>query len=103
MSNTSDLQPIAAGTGRQLIVRGKAELQLPVSSAVWTSDEFTSYQLNARCQDFITRYYGRSLTIPDDPNIIHVNRKLLRLAFEVSFSTLIPSPSVIIHDRPELC
>ncbi|RMZ37009.1 C6 finger domain protein [Aspergillus flavus] len=99
MSNISDLQPIAAGTGRQLIVRGKAELQPPVSSAVWTSDEFTSYQLNARCQDFITRYYGRSLAIPDDPNIIHVNRKLLRLAFEHSFLMHASLAVALTYDR----
>lgn len=79
MSNTPDLQPIAAGTGRALI-------QPPIDSAVWTADESTSYQLNARCQDFITRYLGRSLgtTTPDDPNMIRVNRMLLRLAFAVS-------------------
>jgi hypothetical protein len=93
MSNIPDLQPIAADTGRPLVVRGKADLQPPVASAVWTSDESTSYQLNAKCQDFITRYLGRSLITPDDPNMIHVNRKLLRLAFAVSIITLILSPS----------
>lgn len=79
MSNIPDLQPIAAGAGRALV-------RPPIDSAVWTADESTSYQLNARCQDFITRYLGRSLgtTIPDDPNMICVNRKLLRLAFAVS-------------------
>lgn len=85
-SNTPDLQPVAADTGRPLVVvtRGNAGLQRPVASAVWTSDEATSYQLNAKCQDFITRYFGRSLITPDDPNMIHVNRKLLKLAFAVS-------------------
>ncbi|KAI0399319.1 hypothetical protein F4802DRAFT_53868 [Xylaria palmicola] len=81
MSNIPDLQPIAADRGRLLAAQGKAELQPPVSSAVWTSDESTSYQLNARCQAFITRYLGRSLSTPDDPNMIQVNRKLLELAF----------------------
>ncbi|GFF35108.1 predicted protein [Aspergillus udagawae] len=85
MSNVPDLQPIAADTGRPLVVRGKAELQAPVASAVWMSDEFTFYQLNAKCQDFITRYLGRSLITPDDPNMIHINRRLLRLAFAYPF------------------
>jgi hypothetical protein len=93
MSNVPDLQPIAADTGRRLVVRGKAELQAPVASAVWTADESISYQLNAKCQDFITRYLGRSLITPDDPNMIHVNRRLLRLAFAVSIISLILSPS----------
>lgn len=92
MSNIPDLQPIAAETGRRLAVRGATELQPPVTSAVWTADESTSYQLNAKCQEFITRYLGRSLITPDDPNMIHVNRELLRLAFAVSFIIWILSP-----------
>lgn len=84
MSNIPDLQPIAADTGRPLAVRGTAKLQPPVTSAVWTADESTSYQLNAKCQEFITRYLGQSLITPDDPNMIHVNRELLKLAFAVS-------------------
>ncbi|KAB8208696.1 hypothetical protein BDV34DRAFT_46084 [Aspergillus parasiticus] len=99
MSNISDLQPIAAGTGRQLVVRGKANLQPPVSSVVWTSDEFTSFHLNARCQDFITRYYGRSITTPDDPHIIHVNRKLLRLAFEHPYLMHASLAVALTYDR----
>jgi len=85
MSNIPDLQPVAADTARPLVVRGKAELQPPLTNAVWTSDASTSYQLNAKCQDFITRYLGRSLITPDDPKMIQVNRKLLKLAFAVSF------------------
>ncbi|KAL4889329.1 hypothetical protein BDV59DRAFT_210379 [Aspergillus ambiguus] len=85
MSNVPDLQPVGAGTGRPLVVRKKADLQPPVASAVWTADESTSYQLNAKCQDFITRYLGRSLMTPDDPNMVHVNRKLLGLAFTHPF------------------
>ncbi|KAI9043962.1 uncharacterized protein KD926_002341 [Aspergillus affinis] len=82
MSNVPDLQPIAAGDkGRQLIARGKSQFQPPVASAVWTSDESTCYQLNAKCQDFITRYLGESLIAPDDLNMRYVNRRLLRLAF----------------------
>lgn len=86
MFNVPDLQPIAADTGKSLVVEvlGKADLQPPVASPVWISDESTFYQLNAKCQDFITRYLGRSLITPDDPNMILVNRKLLRLAFAVS-------------------
>lgn len=90
MWNIPDLQPITAGTRRSLVVKP------PVTSAVWTSDESTSYQyqLNAKCQDFITRYLGRSLvsTTPDDSNMIHVNRELLGLAFTVNIIALIPSP-----------
>lgn len=95
MSNVSDLQPIAADTGRPLVIQKKTEPQPPVASAVWTSDEFTSHQLNAKCQDFITRYLGRSLMNPDDPNMIYVNRRLLRLAFAVSISTFI----LLLSDR----
>jgi hypothetical protein len=85
MSNIPDLQPVVADTGRALVVQEKADLQSPLTNAVWTSDTSTSYQLNARCQDFLTRYLGRSLINPDDPNMIQVNRKLLKLAFAVSF------------------
>ncbi|PWY73110.1 hypothetical protein BO94DRAFT_240223 [Aspergillus sclerotioniger CBS 115572] len=75
VSNISDLQPITADTGRSLVV------QRPLTNAVWTSDASISYQLNAKCQDFITRYLGRSLITPNDPNMIQMNRKLLELAF----------------------
>ncbi|KAL4820347.1 hypothetical protein BDW67DRAFT_180728 [Aspergillus spinulosporus] len=80
MSRTADLEPIGSGT---LVVHP------PVSSAVWTADESTyQYQLNAKCQDFITRYLGRSLlnTVPDEfSNMKRVNRKLLNLAFSYPF------------------
>lgn len=89
MSNIPDLQPIAADTGGTLVVTRKAELQRTVASGVWTSDQSTSYQLNTRCQDFITRYLGRSLITPDDPNMIYVNHRLLTLAFTVSLITSI--------------
>lgn len=85
MSHIPDLQPIAADAVRPLVVRGKVELQPPPTNAIWTSDASTSYQLNARCQDFITRYLGRSLITPNDPNMVQVNRQLLKLAFTVSF------------------
>jgi hypothetical protein len=80
MSSTADLEPIGAVT---LVVHP------PVSSAVWTADESISYhyQLDAKCQDFITRYLGQSLlnAVPDESNNMErVNRKLLDLAFTVS-------------------
>jgi hypothetical protein len=68
--------------------QGKANLRTPVVSAVWTCDETTSYQLDAKCQNLVTRCFERSLIIADDPNMIYVNRKLMRLAFNVSPITL---------------
>lgn len=88
MSNTADLQPVAAGSGRPLVVRGKAEVQRSLTNGIWTSDASTSYQLNAKCQDFITRYLGRSLMTPDDPNMRRVNRQLLELAFAVGSAAM---------------
>lgn len=97
MSNIPDLQPIAADKGESLGLLRKAELHPPLTSAVWISDQSTSFQLNAKCQDFITRYLGRSLIPPYDPNMVDVNRKLLGMAFAVSvFITLILSPSGIV-------
>jgi hypothetical protein len=84
MSNTPDLYPVAAGTGRSLVARKKAQIQSPLTNAVWVTDASTSFQLNAKCQDFINRYLGRSLITPDNPKMIKVNRKLLELAFTVS-------------------
>jgi hypothetical protein len=78
MSDISDLQT----TGQRLVI------QRPVTSAVWISDASTTYHLNARCRDFITRYYQRSLVAPDDPRLEQVNRKLLDLAFTVSSQSL---------------
>lgn len=97
MSNLPDLHPIAANAGRPLVVGRKAAPQAPITSAVWTADKSTSYQLNAKCQDFITRYLGRSLTTPDDPNMMQVNRQLLKLAFAVSIITpsLHPSDGIV--------
>ncbi|KAJ0415303.1 hypothetical protein BJY00DRAFT_266469 [Aspergillus carlsbadensis] len=71
MSDISDLQT----AGQRLVV------QRPVTNAVWISDASTTYHLNARCRDFITRYYQRSLVAPDDPKLADVNRTLLDLAF----------------------
>ena len=83
ISNIPDLQPVAADAGQPFVVQGKEKLQPPLTNAFWTSDASTSFQLNTRCQDFVTRYLGRSLITPDDPNMIQVNAKLLELAFAV--------------------
>ncbi|KAH7311599.1 hypothetical protein B0I35DRAFT_481553 [Stachybotrys elegans] len=77
-----DLQPIAPGTGKSLMARGRTPLlSPPVGSPVWSSDASTHFQMNAKCQDFVTRYLGRSLLTPHDPNMCQVNRRLLKLAF----------------------
>ncbi|KAH7217382.1 hypothetical protein BKA60DRAFT_609266 [Fusarium oxysporum] len=78
--NIPDLHPITSDTVRA-VVRCRPTPQRPVASAIWTSDEYTIYQLNAKCQDFVTRYYARSLLTPDDENMINVNRSLFKLAF----------------------
>lgn len=87
MSNVPDLQSVAADTGHTSVVRRKAELQPPPTNAIWTSNASTSYQLNAKCQDFISRNFRRSLLIPDDINMKQVNSRLLELAFSVSFTS----------------
>ncbi|KAM0229712.1 hypothetical protein ACHAPO_009783 [Fusarium lateritium] len=81
--NVPDLQPVTSDTGKSL-VRYKSALRHSIPNPVWTSDEFTKYQLNSKCQDFATRYYGRSLLTPDDPNMLKVNQDLFKLAFTVS-------------------
>ncbi|KAL4944289.1 hypothetical protein BDV06DRAFT_210390 [Aspergillus oleicola] len=93
MSNIPDLQPVATGSdkGRPLVVRprvkagGGPRLQRPLAASIWTSDSSYHYQLNTRCQDFVTRYLGRSLVTPNDPEMIQVNLKLLELAFTHPF------------------
>lgn len=87
MSNVPDLQSVAADTGHRSVVRRNAELQPPPTNAIWTSNASTSYQLNAKGQDFISRYFRRSLLIPDDINVKQVNSRLLELAFSVSFTS----------------
>ncbi|KAK2592626.1 hypothetical protein QQS21_009691 [Conoideocrella luteorostrata] len=100
MSNIPDLQPMAADdAGRRLAVGGEARLQSLLTNAVWTSDASTCYQLNARCQDFITRYLGRSLITPNDPNMVHVNRKLLELAFAHPFLMHASLAVALTYDR----
>ncbi|KAJ5693048.1 hypothetical protein N7462_002471, partial [Penicillium macrosclerotiorum] len=80
MSNGPDLQPVAPRTDSMMIL-GEPKLHPSLTNAVWASDASTFYQLNTKCQDFVTRYFERSLLVPDDPNMIEVNRKLLELAF----------------------
>jgi hypothetical protein len=66
------------------VVQPTSVLRPPVTSTVWTADASYSYQLNAKCQDFITRYLRQSLCNPDDPNMARVNRELFALSFTVS-------------------
>ncbi|PYH92247.1 hypothetical protein BO71DRAFT_442573 [Aspergillus ellipticus CBS 707.79] len=99
MSNIPDLQPIAADTGHALAAREKPALRPPITNAVWTSDASTSFQLNTKCQDFITRYLGRSLTTPNDPNMRQVNSKLLELAFTYPFLMHASLAVALTYDR----
>ncbi|KAL6234012.1 hypothetical protein BDW75DRAFT_231483 [Aspergillus navahoensis] len=69
VAHTADLEPVGTGT---LVVRP------PVSSAVWTSDECTSYQYLLNVKSLLS-------PVPDDPNMVCVNRKLLGLAFSYPF------------------
>ncbi|KAL4929752.1 Zn(II)2Cys6 transcription factor domain-containing protein [Aspergillus undulatus] len=105
ISNVPDLHPVAAcADTKPLVVRGRG-LQCrpsrPLSKAVWTSDASGSYYyfLNAKCQDFITRYLGRSLITPDDPNMAQVNRKLLELAFACPFLMHASLAVALTYDR----
>ncbi|KAF1844468.1 uncharacterized protein K460DRAFT_318061 [Cucurbitaria berberidis CBS 394.84] len=84
-SNVPDLQPVADDSIRPLMVPKRADPRRPITNAVWTSDASSFYGLNTKCQDFITRYLGRSLITPDDPNMVVVNRELLALAFTHPF------------------
>ncbi|KAL5341411.1 hypothetical protein BJX70DRAFT_358700 [Aspergillus crustosus] len=86
-SNVPDLQPVVLVAVQE---DAQPQPQRPLTNAVWTSDASASsasyrFQLNARCQDFITRYLGRSLITPHDPNMAQVNRQLLKLAFTHPF------------------
>ncbi|KAI1844799.1 hypothetical protein JX266_009027 [Neoarthrinium moseri] len=87
MPDTPDLQPVADDTIRSLVAPTRPELQRSLTNAIWTSDVSTSYhyQLNAKCQEFVTRYLGRSLISPDDPRVVEMNHKLLVLAFTHPF------------------
>ncbi|KAI1111206.1 hypothetical protein F5Y14DRAFT_317790 [Nemania sp. NC0429] len=85
VSKIPDLQPAAADTEGPSTASETPKLRAALTNAVWTSDASSSYQLNAKCQDFITRYLGRSLMTPDDPIMMQANRKLLELAFAYPF------------------
>ncbi|CAJ2500510.1 Uu.00g033630.m01.CDS01 [Anthostomella pinea] len=101
-SHIPDLQPVVPGPRRPTVVaRGNAkpQLQPPVTSAVWTSDEAASYQLNAKCQDFVTRYLGRSLVAADNPQMTHINRRLLKLAFAYPFLMHASLAVALTYDR----
>ncbi|UKZ48205.1 hypothetical protein TrVGV298_002441 [Trichoderma virens] len=81
-----DLQPVTRDPAMyafQVVRQGV--LQPPPSSSVWTTDGSNFYQLNSKCQEFVTRYLGRSLITPDDPRMVQVNRRLLALAFANPF------------------
>ncbi|KAI1813383.1 hypothetical protein GGS20DRAFT_481097 [Poronia punctata] len=98
----SDLQLVAgaAATGKPPILHGRgAQPRSPITSAVWTADASTSYQLNTRCQDFITRYLGRSLVGPRDATTTQVNRKLLELAFTHPFLMHASLAVALTYDR----
>ncbi|KPM43236.1 hypothetical protein AK830_g3354 [Neonectria ditissima] len=97
--NVPDLQSVADDAARTLVARERARLQPPVNSAVWTSDASAFYQLNAKCQDFVTRYLGRSLLNPGDPNMKQVNRKLLALAFTHPFLMHASLAVALAYDR----
>ncbi|CAG9991078.1 unnamed protein product [Clonostachys byssicola] len=77
----SDLQPIADDSIRPSVPLKGAVPRPSMANAVWTSDNTYFYQLNVKCQDFLTRYLGQSLITPDDPSMVEVNRKLLALTF----------------------
>ncbi|KAL0932384.1 C6 finger domain protein [Colletotrichum truncatum] len=81
LANVPDLQPVGTDTW-PLVAREHEVIKPPLTNAVWTSDGFTSFQLNSKCQDFVTRYLGRSLINPRDTQMAQVNRGLFELTFE---------------------
>ncbi|RYC60891.1 hypothetical protein CHU98_g5321 [Xylaria longipes] len=99
LPDVPDLQPLADDSIRSSVVRGGADPQPPLAGTVWTSNKSTSYQLDAKCQDFVTRYLGRSLITPDDPNMVEVNRKLLRLTFTHPFLMHASLAVALAYDR----
>ncbi|KAJ3577371.1 hypothetical protein NPX13_g3197 [Xylaria arbuscula] len=84
-ANHNARDPVADDSVRSSLAQGGTEPQSALSGVVWTSDASTLYQLNAKCQNFVTRYWGSSLTTPDDPHMAEVNNKLLKLAFAHPF------------------
>lgn len=101
MPDVPDLQPLAHDSVGQSASRGTAGLRF-VTSMIWSSDGSSSCQLDAKRQDFITRYLGRSFITPDDPNMVEVNRGLLTLAFTVCHSTLILAWSSMTKAEPPI-
>ncbi|KAI0191896.1 hypothetical protein F4808DRAFT_381729 [Astrocystis sublimbata] len=76
VTNDVELKPPARrDRGNKVVVRA------PLSNAVWTADASSHYQLNDKCQDFVTRYLGESLLNPKNSKMAEVNRKLLGFAF----------------------
>ncbi|KAI1741317.1 hypothetical protein F4680DRAFT_73426 [Xylaria scruposa] len=96
--NVADLQPVADDLIRSSVIR-EVKPEPPFASTIWTSDASTSYRLNAKCQEFVTRYLGRGLANPDDPNMGEVNRKLLRLAFNHPFLMHSSLAVALAYDR----
>ncbi|KAI0186872.1 hypothetical protein EV127DRAFT_164923 [Xylaria flabelliformis] len=99
MPDVADLQPVADDLIRSSVIRGGVKPEPPFASAIWASDASTSYQLDAKCQEFVTRYLGRSLINPDDPKMGEVNRKLLRLAFIHPFLMHASLAVALAYDR----
>ncbi|KAI0471200.1 hypothetical protein F4859DRAFT_484734 [Xylaria cf. heliscus] len=99
MPDVPDLQPITDDSIRSSAIRGGAGPQPPLAGTVWTSEASTFYQLDVKCQDFVTRYLGRSLITPDDPNMVEVNHKLLRLAFTHPFLMHASLAVALAYDR----
>ncbi|KAI1308041.1 hypothetical protein F5Y03DRAFT_405255 [Xylaria venustula] len=99
MPGVSDLQPVANDLVASSAIERSAEPETPFSNAVWASDASTTYHLNAKCQDFVTRYLGRSLITPDDPSMVEVNRKLLELTFTHPFLMHASLAVALAYDR----
>ncbi|KAI0141573.1 hypothetical protein GGR57DRAFT_487181 [Xylariaceae sp. FL1272] len=78
----TDMQPACADSMRASSrPQERLRLRPPPTAAIWTADSSTRYELNARCQGFITRYLARRILNPEDPHMMQANRKLLSLAF----------------------
>ncbi|KAK8034165.1 hypothetical protein PG993_009160 [Apiospora rasikravindrae] len=84
---------------RSLAVRGKSRPRPPPTSAIWVFDEATSFQLDAKCQEFVDRYLGRSLITPADPDMRQVNRNLLILAFHHPYLMHASIAVALAYDR----
>ncbi|KAH7413048.1 hypothetical protein BKA64DRAFT_719010 [Cadophora sp. MPI-SDFR-AT-0126] len=85
MPHTSDLQPLTADRSGPLVVRSNTKIYRHITDEIWASDASSSCHLDAKRQDLIDRYLGRSLVNSNDPRMMHINRKLLELAFSYPF------------------